>query len=121
LYVRPFPGPGRPTQISTGGGYFAKWSRNGNELFYNTNQTKDSQIMVVTYTASDDSFAAGKPHLWSPAHFDARGHLTTFDLHPDGKRFAVLKAPTTEQTVANKLTFIFNFFDELRRTVPLKK
>ena len=78
--------------------------------------------MVVTYTASGDSFHAGKPHLWSPGHFDARGHLGTFDLHPDGKRFAVFKAPATEQTAAvNRVNFIFNFFDELRRTVPLKK
>ena len=42
-----------------------------------------------------------------------------FDLHPDGKRFAVLKAPGTEQAAAvNKVSFIFNFFDELRRKVP---
>ncbi|WP_410962404.1 hypothetical protein, partial [Salmonella sp. SAL4355] len=78
----------------------AKWSPNGKELFYNTNNSKDSQIMVVTYYASGDSFHAGKPHLWSPAHFDARGQLGTFDLHPDGKRFAVLKAPPTNQTAA---------------------
>jgi serine/threonine-protein kinase len=122
LYVGPFPGPGRPSQISTGGGYNAKWSPNGKELFYSTGPIKDSQIMLVNYTTSGDSFNAGKPHLWSPAHFDARSHLGTFDLHPDGKRFAVLKAPATEQTAAvNKVNFIFNFFDELRRTVPLKK
>jgi Tol biopolymer transport system component len=119
LYVRPFPGPGRPWQISTGGGYFAKWSPNGKELFYNTNRSKESQIMVVTYTASGDAFIAGKPRLWSPGHFDARTTTSTFDLHPDGKRFAVLKTPT--EPAVNKVNFIFNFFDELRRTVPLKK
>jgi len=122
LYVRPFPGPGRPLQISAGGGNAAKWSPNGRELFYNTTLTKDSQMMVVNYTASIDSFHAGKPQLWSLAHFDARGYPPKFDLHPDGKRFAVLKAPVTEQTAAaNRVSFIFNFFDELRRTVPLKK
>jgi hypothetical protein len=42
-----------------------------------------------------------------------------FDLHPDGKRFAVLKAPGTEQAAAvNKVSFIFNFFDEISRKVP---
>jgi serine/threonine-protein kinase len=121
LYVRPFPGPGRPVQISTGGGRVAKWSPNGKELFYNTNLTKDSQIMVVTYTASGDSFTASKPRLWSPAHFDGRGFGGTFDLHPDGKRFAVLKEPATEQTAAaNKVNFIFDFFDELRTKFPGK-
>jgi len=42
-----------------------------------------------------------------------------FDVHPDGRRFAVLKAPATGETSpANKVSFIFNFFDELRRKVP---
>jgi len=37
-------------------------------------------------------------------------------IHPGGKRFAVLKAPGTDQTPANnKVNFIFYFFDELRQ------
>ena len=114
VYVRPFPGPGGKWQVSTGAGTYPKWSRNGKELFY---RTVDSKIMVVTYTDSDDSFHADKPQLWSPGQFTERGIGTyNFDLHPDGKRFAVLKAPGTEQTTAvNKVSFIFNFFDEIRR------
>jgi len=34
LFVRPFPGPGGTWQISTGGGRFPVWSRNGRELFF---------------------------------------------------------------------------------------
>jgi eukaryotic-like serine/threonine-protein kinase len=116
-YVRPFPGPGGKWQISTGGGLYPKWSRNGKELFY---RTADSKIMAVTYTASDDSFHADKPQLWSPGQFTDRGlGFYNFDLHPDGKRFAVLKAPGTEQAAAvNHVSFIFNFFDEIRRKLP---
>jgi Tol biopolymer transport system component len=116
VYVRPFPGPGGKWQVSTGGGFFPKWSRNGKELFY----TKDRKIMVVTYTASGDSFRADKPQLWSPGQFTDRGlGIYNFDLHPDGKHFAVLKAPGTEQAaVVNKVSFIFNFFGELRRKLP---
>ncbi len=116
VYVRPFPGPGGKWQISTGYGVAPKWSRNGKELFY---RTLDSKIMVVTYTASGDSFHAGKPQLWSPGQFTDRGATYNFDLHPDGKRFAVLKAPGSEQTAAvNKVNFIFNFFDGLRGKFP---
>jgi Tol biopolymer transport system component len=120
VYVRQFPGPGGKWQISTGGGLYPKWSRNGKELFYGT---ADNKIMVVTYTASGDSFHSDKPQLWSPGQFTDRGFgFYNFDLHPDGKRFAVLKVPGTEQTpAANKVTFIFNFFDELRRRVPAGK
>jgi len=117
VYVRPFPGPGGKWQISTGGGTYPRWSRNGRELFY---RTPDTKIMVVTYSASGDSFRADRPQLWSPGQFTYTGVGDyNFDLHPDGKRFAVLKVPGGEETSAvNKVSFIFNFFDELRRKFP---
>ncbi len=119
VYVRPFPGPGGKWQISTGGGGYPVWSRNGKELFY---RTVDSKIIVVNYTDASDSFHADKPKLWSPGQFTSLGNSLNFDLHQDGKRFAVLKAPGPEnQAAANKVTFIFNFFDELRRKVPSGK
>ena len=42
--------------------------------------------------------------------------------HPDGKRFAVLKAPGTgaEQHV-NKVVLVLNFFDELRYKFSAKR
>jgi serine/threonine-protein kinase len=124
VYVRPFPGPGGRWQISSGGGWFPKWSKNGKELFYRTtfNLTRgpDCRIMVVTYTVFRESFHADKPRLWSPGQFTDLGVFANFDLHPDGKRFAVLKAPGAEgQFVANnKVNFIFNFFEVLRRKFP---
>jgi serine/threonine protein kinase/Tol biopolymer transport system component len=117
VYVRPFPGPGGKWQVSTGGGGYPKWSRNGKELFY---RTPDSKIMGVTYSASGDSFRADKPQLWSPGQFTDVGlDNYNFDVHPDGKRFAVLKASSTDQNaVVSKVSFIFNFFDEISRKVP---
>ena len=98
---------------------FPKWSRNGQELFY---QAPDSKIMVVSYSVSGDSFRADKPRLWSPGQFTTRAGGYSFDLHPDGKRFVVLKAPNAErQPPANKVNFIFNFSDELRHKVPSGK
>jgi Tol biopolymer transport system component len=119
VYVRPFPGPGRKWQISTAGGDWPMWSQNGKELFY---RTADNKIMVATYVTSGDSFHANKPELWSPGQFNTSGPARNFDLHPDGKRFAVLKAGVTgEVPKVDKVTFIFNFFDELRRKVQSGK
>ena len=118
VYVRPFPGPGGKWQISTAGGVFPKWSRNSRELFY---ATQDNKVMASTYTASGDSFHADKPQLWSPGQLSSTYGVVAynFDPHPDGKRFAVLKAPGTgEVPKVDKVSFIFNFFDELRRKVP---
>ena len=120
VYVRPFPGPGGKWQISTGGGQYPKWSRNGKELFY---RTSESKLMVASYTASGDSFSADKPQLWSPGQFTDRGlGFYNFDLHPDGKRVAVLKAPGTERDAAmNKVNIVLNWFEELKQKVPTGK
>jgi serine/threonine-protein kinase len=119
VYVRPFPG-GRPGrwQISTGGGNYPIWSRNGRELFY---EGRENRIMVSTYTAKADSFAADKPHAWSDAQILRPAPvLWSMDLAPDGKRFAVFpRAESTgEQKGSVHVTVLLNFFDELRRRVP---
>ena len=112
VYVRPFPGPGGKWQISTGGGYYPIWSRTKRELFY----TLNGQILVVPYAVEGDSFRAAKPRLWSEGHYVERRSL---DLHPDGERFALAPAvPRPSDAKDDHVTFIFNFFDELRRIAP---
>ena len=77
--------------------------------------------MVAAYTAKGDSFAVDKPRLWSEARFMATGVYRNFDLAPDGQRFAVLMAPdeTGERRAPVQLTLMQNFFDELKRRVPV--
>jgi len=113
VYVRPFPGPGGKWQVSTGGGLFPVWSRNGKEIFYWWGE----QIWVASYAVQGDSFRAEKPRAWSPGRVPVRG----FDLHPDGKRFAVVKAAEETEIRRDKVVFITNFFDELRRIAPPAK
>ena len=125
VYVRPFRG-GAPSgsgkwQISTDGGSHPIWSRNGRELFY---QSLDNRIMVATYTAKADSFAADKSRLWSDTQIREPIALQwNLDLAPDGKRFAVFPRPdaTGGQKGSVHVTVLLNFFDELRRRVPLGK
>jgi serine/threonine-protein kinase len=120
IYVRPFPGKGSKTPISTGGGTNAVWSRapGRHELLY---RAPDGRIMVVPYTAAGDAFRAEKPRVWSETTVQVRpGTGASFDLHPDGERVAM--APGTAATTGpTHVTLIFNFFDELRRLAPLTK
>ena len=76
--------------------------------------------MVAGYTATGDSFAAGKPRPWSEKRILGLGAATNADLAPDGKRFVVLPLPeaTADDTGPVHVTFLLNFFDELRRRVP---
>jgi len=119
VYVRPFPGPGGKRQVSNGGGQTPTWSRNRKELFY---RSFDSALMVTPYAVEGSSFRAEKPRQWSPGLVPSRGlNARVFDLHPDGQRFAVLKAAEQAEERRDKVVFIENFFDELRRVAPAPK
>jgi serine/threonine-protein kinase len=115
--VRPFPGPGGQWQISPEGGILGWWSNNGHELFF---RAPDSRLMVVDYTVKGDSFVAGRPRLWTDSHGRLRPGHVSLDLAPDGKRFIGLLARETPQTEKGSVhvTFLENFFDELRRRIP---
>jgi Tol biopolymer transport system component len=120
VYVRPFPGPGGKWQLSNAGGMLPVWSRNGRELFF---QNPDNRIMVTEYAVKNESFAAGKPRMWSDQQLHDLGGVLNYDLAPDGKRFAIfpeLKVPAEEKGTVH-MTFLLNFFDDLRRRAPASK
>jgi len=118
VFVRAFPpsssGQGGKWQISNSGGTVPRWSRSARELVY---QMGD-QIMAARYAVNGDTFVAEKPRVWI-----AKLGGTEWDLAADGKRVVVVtpvasaEAPKQEHQVV----FVQNFFDELRRRVPLGK
>ena len=119
IYVRAFPAPtsgkGGKWQISNRGGVFPVWSRSGRELLY---QSGD-QMMTASYTVNGDSFVAEKPRVWVAKLGGALG----FDLAPDGKRALVLAPAETPDApkLDHTIVFLQNFFDELRRRVPVDR
>ena len=115
VWVVPFPGPGGGWLISSRGDA-PIWSRNGLELFF---VESSRTIMVTSYAARGDAFVFAEPQVWSPHPFKS----FAYDLAPDGKRAAlVLNADgTVDQPPITHLTFLVNFFDELRRRVPAAK
>jgi Tol biopolymer transport system component len=114
VYVRPFPGPGGRWQISTAGGVYPLWSRTGRELFF---ESPDRRIMSAAYTATGDSFAAAKARIWSETAVFDRVGFGSYDLAPDGKRFAVFlpNLDSADQKPVTHATFLLNFFDEVKR------
>jgi serine/threonine-protein kinase len=115
VYVRPYPGPTGEWMISNGpnGARFPTWSRKRNELFYTTFQ---GELMMVPYTIEGGAFVAGRPQPWSKDRFLTAITVRRFDLHPDGERFLVARAPQQQTaTQQDKVVFVFNFFAELAR------
>ena len=87
IYVRPFPGPGVPIPISTAGGVYARWSRDGNELYY---LAPDSTMMAVPIRRTPTMAFADAP----VALFKTRrvgggvnviGYGHQYDVAPDGR------------------------------------
>jgi serine/threonine-protein kinase len=118
VYVRAFPDKGGKWQISNSGGAWPMWSRNGRELFF---ETLDNHIMVAPYAVKGDSFVADKPRMWSGKQLGTAGGRKNVDLAPDGKRIVALMPANEDkssQEAKNHVTFLMNFFDELRRRVP---
>jgi len=113
--MRTIPGPDGKWQVSTEGGHFPTWSRTRRELFY---RTDDQRIMVARYAAEGDSFRAERPRVWSEGQLAFRMLARNFDLHPDGLRFAALRAPEAAEAKQDHVVLILNFFDELRRVAP---
>ena len=68
--------------------------------------------------AKGDTFLAGKPRVWTEAYLRIPGGSLNYDLAPDGKRLAAFVADEDAEKPPTNLTFLLNFFDELRRKAP---
>jgi serine/threonine-protein kinase len=121
VYVRPFPdAAGGKWQISSGGGKIPLWSRDGKSLFF---ETLDNRIMEAGYAGSGVSFSPGKPRLWSDKQLISPIADGNYDIAPDGKSIVALVAsPASEESKTSlHVTFLLNFFHELRRRASQAK
>ena len=124
VYVRPFPNvdAGKST-VSTGGGAHPVWSPDGEELFYLSPDDQADNLMVVQVD-TEPTFSAGTPEIV----FGTRGYVLPvaspriFDISADGQRFLMLKAEerrTTQDENSPQLIVVQNWFEELKRLVPI--
>ena len=119
VYVRAFPDQAARWQISSAGGFTPHWSPNRPELFF---RDPENQIMVSAYKVAGNSFQAEKPRAWSQKRFPNMGSIQNYGIAPDGRIAAPMPVEFAEdQRALNHVTFVLNFFDDLRRRVPSGK
>lgn len=126
VYVRPFPDVEKGKwQVSSSGGNSPLWSPDGRELFYLTGQsTADTAMRVAVET--QPTFKSGKPELLFKS--TNIGFYPTdvipWDIHPDGKRFLMIKQPqnaaSPEAATPQRIVIVMNWFEELKQRVPKK-
>ncbi len=100
IYVVSFPGIGTRRQVSTGGGFFPRWSPAGDELFY----WQDSTLVATRVSMAGELQRGASTRLFTMADVDlSQGR---WDVSRDGRRFIVTtrnpEAPAREiQVVLN--------------------
>ena len=108
VYVQRFPGPGEKVQVSTDGGTYPVWSRDGRRLIYESSDT----LWAVDVTASP-TFHIGRAHVLYQGNIwnDAAG--PNYALSPDGKRFVVVERG--KESSESSINVVLNWNQELLR------
>jgi serine/threonine-protein kinase len=113
VYVRPYPGPGPPTLVSTEGGDRPAWSKDGREIFYRIGGRTTMAVEVI----EDGTLSVGRPqHLFTKPVGATMG-VRNYDVADDG-RFATVTIREQEPHPATRINIILNWFEELERLVP---
>ena len=118
VFVRPFPGPGGPRRISTGGGTFPHWSPRAHELLF---LGSGGKVFFAPYAVVGEAFQVDKPQVWTPTSAVSFGTSYPYDIHPDGKRLALTAAVDQAGVVQDKVVFVSNFIEYLKKTVAGRK
>ena len=106
VYVRTFPHPGAPVQVSVGGGREPRWARSGRELFY-----RNQHGMVAAMVRTAPSFSVERRSvLFEDKAYQSFEVGPAYDVHPDGRRFLMVRrGPESPQAVV-----MLNWLEHLR-------
>jgi Tol biopolymer transport system component len=90
IYVRPFPGPGKPLRVSQSGGTGPRWGRDGKELFY---ISADHALMAAEVQAAKE-LRLGPPRPvfqlsdeWYVTGAQFSTDAPAYDVSSDGQTF----------------------------------
>ena len=111
VYVRPYHGPDRKEQVSTQGGTQPLWNRNGRELFYRNG----NKMMVVDVTTSPNLVLSQPRQLFEQRYSFFTVTIPNYDISADGQRFVMVK----DEFGSGRLNLVLNWFEELKRLVPV--
>jgi Tol biopolymer transport system component/DNA-binding winged helix-turn-helix (wHTH) protein len=126
VYIQPYPGPGPRLQVSTHGGINPVWNRNGNELFFlsdDENEPKNpTHVMSVEVKETPPTLTLGRPEVLFKEYQHVLygcGPQHCFDVAPDGHHFfAVQLQPPAHATPVTHINLVLNWLDELKDKVP---
>lgn len=111
VYVQPFPGPGPRTQVSTNGGSYPLWSRDGRRLYFDS---LDNRVMAADVTTGA-TFSAGVPRVLFEGRFKTSANSNTpYDISLDDRRFLRVQQVKPEAGVS-QIEVVLNWAGQLGR------
>ena len=103
IYVTSFPSTGARIQVSTRGGNSPTWSPDGSAVYY----FEGTRLIEVKVETGPSFRVTGRRTLLEGNYVQYRWSRQ-YDIHPDGKRFILVKSPAR-----GNLEVVTNWFDEL--------
>jgi eukaryotic-like serine/threonine-protein kinase len=119
IYIRPFPGPGSPRQLTTAGGSQPRWRPDGKELFY---VALDGRLMAVPIAVGADrqletgtAVALFRPQLATGPNINSggTGSRAQYAVARDGRRF--LMNVTVAEATPTPITVVLNWDAVLKK------
>jgi len=118
IYIRPFPGPGSPRQLTTAGGSQPRWRPDGKELFY---VALDGRLMAVPIAVGADrqletgtAVALFRPQLASGPNINSGGNgsRAQYAVARDGR---FLMNVTVAEATPTPITVVLNWDAALKK------
>ena len=110
-----FPGATGKWQVSSGGGAFPRWRRDGKELYFLS--PANARLMAADVNGQSGSFSVGTVRALFDSQMRTIGFAganpSNYDVTADGQKFLVNVAEESGATVP--ITLMVNWTAELRR------
>jgi serine/threonine-protein kinase len=110
VYVQSFPSGGRKWQISTDGGRWPLWARNGREIFYRNRNGMMAVAVGAEPAGSGTALTVDKPRLLFEGSFE-----DVYSLTPD-ERFVVIQIDSDE-SAPTEVHVVLDWLEELKRRI----
>jgi hypothetical protein len=108
ILIQSFPKNDTRIQVSNSGGNFARWRRDGKELFY---ISTDGQLMAATVRETSRGLELGAPVKLGIAAPAVGGRFYSYDVSADGQRILALAPDASENA---PLTVLMNWQASLK-------
>jgi serine/threonine protein kinase/Tol biopolymer transport system component len=119
VYVQPFPTGSGKWQVSTNGGTFPRWRRDGRELFY-MDRTSAGKMIAVDVNGTASVFVAGSPKELFDSGYLNLGHTAPylpFAVSADGQRFLIPRGEglSTADAISSPIAVVLNWDAGLKK------